>query len=450
MDGDESAGTHAGPSRRLRIALLAVLAAGLLLRVGWLAYARPAPLWDFQDYRSLAGDILDHQQFGYPDPTAQRAPGYPFFLACLMAISRSTFWLSLANVLLSAAICWLVYLFGRSVLRSPVAAVAAAAACAFNPTFVMHSPVLATEHLFVPLLLVCSLVALKSPRLALAASVSGALLGLGILVRGEGLFLAPAVAAVLWVRGRGRGLPWVRAAVPPLLAAALTVATISPWWVRNRRVLGPRAGLGTNGGATFHQGHNPVGYGCRNYPNWEWKTYPNGSWYEDFPELDDPADEVGCQQECYRRAAAYIASRPASLAESALLGTIGLYRPSAYGVGHSYKWQAGREGGGGLVGRLLSGVAVAGWVLLVVLALLSLGAGGLWTRLAARLAAGLLLLNWAGYALLFYGHPRYRFFAEVVLCLPAGIGLVRLGRWLRRRGGSAGGLQPAPPCGAAR
>jgi hypothetical protein len=94
--------------------LLLIVALALSLRLAWMWYAQPVPVSDFAEYAEWASALLQHHQYGYPQPTAYRSPGYPFFLAGLMLVSNSVTWLSLVNVLLAAPVCVLLYALGKS------------------------------------------------------------------------------------------------------------------------------------------------------------------------------------------------------------------------------------------------------------------------------------------------------------------------------------------------
>src|SRR5262249_22983335 len=136
---------------------------GFAGRLAWMLYAQPEPISDFADYRSLAVDLVEHGQYGFPEPTARRPPGYPFFLAGMMLISRSVWWLSLANVVVSSCTCLLVYLLAKYLFQSTNLALVSAFLCSVNPQFVAYSPTLASENVF-PLLILGATVMVIYPQ----------------------------------------------------------------------------------------------------------------------------------------------------------------------------------------------------------------------------------------------------------------------------------------------
>ena len=80
------------------------------LRFAWLLYARPTVVSDFGEYLDSARTLREHRRFGYPEPNAYQLPGYPVLLATLMVVWERVAWLSLWSVVISTAVCWLLYL----------------------------------------------------------------------------------------------------------------------------------------------------------------------------------------------------------------------------------------------------------------------------------------------------------------------------------------------------
>ncbi len=245
-----------------------IILGGFILRFCWLLYAQPIPVSDFLRYKTLAENLWDKGFFGVDTPTALRTPGYPFFLAGCMVISRSDLWLQFVNISLSLIICVEVY-FVAARLFHRKAAIWAALLCSLNPAFVLFSPVLASEHLFCVLILGALLLIWPANKPGfLRISLSGFLLGMSILTRGEGLFYIPLFAILaFWKVGtegqKKYGLRICRAT----LLLVITISCLIPWYLRNAKVFGPGAGLSTTSGLAFYYGHNPIKYGYFPLPN---------------------------------------------------------------------------------------------------------------------------------------------------------------------------------------
>ena len=239
--------THASFTSRTRLLvsqnrwILFILSLAFIFRLAWLFYAQPVPISDFNDYRTLAEGILDHGQFGYPEPTSFFLPVHPTLVAALMLVSRADLWLGFGMVLLSTASCLLIYLVARHVLARERPSLIAAAIFAFLPAFVLYSPVLATEHLFIALMLLAMLavVTLRGSTGWRELAV-GLLLGLAILTRGEALFYAPAFLFYLWVgTATPRRIKWRQS----MLIIIGIVVVLVPWYVRNAVVVAGDTGL---------------------------------------------------------------------------------------------------------------------------------------------------------------------------------------------------------------
>jgi 4-amino-4-deoxy-L-arabinose transferase-like glycosyltransferase len=402
--------------------LVAVLLVGLALRFAWLIHAQPDPVSDYWAYFRMGENILDSGFIGVDGPSALQMPGHAVLLAGLMLISRSTWWLGAAMVVLSAIACFLVYLVAlRVTSREPVALVAAALA-SVSPTLVLYSPVLGTEHLFVVLLLSTILLALNiredAPYRALGA---GAVAGLALLTRGEMVLYLPILMLLIW-SGLRTVRPIRKLRVIALFIGAL-VLVISPWVVRNAVVIDPGVGLSTASGMNFYFGHRPGGYGYTAEHPW-----PVG-------------DEVAANRIGWELGLAYIQDRPISILESFRDGTYGMLDAPDYALiwstqeavpGQPLEWRPKYvpfQGVSGMSLRMASALYLS-------LALAAFLTWPIWGRAMRVTMAGFLLAGWLGHTLLFFGHPRFRYSLDVLLTTLAAVTIVALwehGRWAKSR-----------------
>lgn len=412
----------------------AVLAVAFVLRVAWLLYARPEPISDFNDYRTLARDMLDHGQFGYPEPTSFFLPGHPTFLAFLMLFSRSALWLGFGMVALSTAACGLLYLVARRIFDDGLRPLLAAGACAVSPSFIFFSPVLATEHLFVVFMLLALLMALRlGDRPVVSAVAAGAFLGLAVLTRGESLFYVPAVLAVLWfgrvVADRGRKL---------LLAGLVLVATVAvilPWNIRNQVVVGGGTGLSASGGINFYTAHNDSGfYGVP-------PTSPL-----------DGLDAVAANSLGWELGLEYVREHPLSLVRNVRPGTTALFRDPDYALFWSTHLPKGPSDQTPPLKELrflgVSGNALRlGATAFLVLSAASLIAWRSWPRRLWLVVPPVVFGSWFGRTVLYWAKPRYRYFMDVILTLLVALVVAKL---FERRPGAfppaaAGRADPSDP-----
>ena len=384
-----------------------------LLSTFWTLHTHPIPFSDYLDYYEIGFDLHEEGRFGVPTPTARRLPGYPALLALAMAVSRGVEWLAFFNIILAVALIPLVYRLTMALSGSRPAALTAAAICAFNPAFVLFAPIIASEHLFV-LFLFASVFALfpkKSPgwqRVALA----GALAGLAVLTRGEALFYLPVMSYLVWARTRG-GVRRRLLTTAILLAACVVIVT--PWLVRNRVVMGPGVGLSTTGGVNFYFGHNPTTYG-----------------YHDLTETPIATDdEAEKQRRAFRRGIAYLSHSP-----SRILSDIGTGTPKLLWEGDTYAAGAALRSFEITAEHTIvtrapyprGSVPLTTWF---YRALLPFALAALWfARRIGRdvlvLLYGIVVMNWVCYSVVFWSKPRFRFTAEVAVCVLAALAAVAL------------------------
>jgi hypothetical protein len=192
--------------------------------------------------------------------------------------------------------------------------------------------------------------------------------------------------------------------------------------------MGPGVGLSTTGGVNFYFGHNSTSYG-----------------YHDL--TDTPiasGGEVERQRRGYRRGMAYLSYRP-----SRLLADIGAGTPKLLWDGGIYALRAALTKSDVTAER--TGVIrkafppgsrqLATWF---YRALLLLALAGLYFIRRIRreswvLLCGIVVMNWVCYSVVFWSKPRFRFTAEVAMCVLASLAAVALwekfsGRMKPRRG----------------
>jgi 4-amino-4-deoxy-L-arabinose transferase-like glycosyltransferase len=405
--------------------LASLIVISVVLGLAWMIRVRPVPFSDYRDYFVLARDLADEFRFGFPMPTARRLPGYPALLALPTLISQSFLWLGLFNVVLTAALLPIAHRLTFLLTGSRRMALTAAAVCAVNPTFVFFSPIVASEHLFV-LLFFSSLVLVFTPRLRPMprAALSGFLLGLAILTRGEAVFYSPIVVCAVWVTTSENKLRKLAAAV---LTLVVCIGVTLPWAIRNRVVMGPGIGLSTVAGVNFYFGHNSTQYG-----------------FYDFSETPLAGlDEVEQHRRGYDLGLAYLSADPLRLLDDITAGTpLLLWQPGIYAPRAGlYKRES--RGSYTVTIRLQFPPGVTALVRHFYRAMLLVVVVGLLlyrriSRRAALILYGVATMNWACYAVVFWSKPRFRYTTEVVFCILAGIVLCQIWEiardfWIRRR-----------------
>jgi 4-amino-4-deoxy-L-arabinose transferase-like glycosyltransferase len=192
---------HAPPVFR-RAAVVFLVA--LVIRLAWTTFATVTPVSDFHGYDRLARTLLHTGELSHSMGRAYRTPAYPGLLAGTYAVFGEEIraaWL--VQAVLGALAAALVVVIA-SLMVSPGAALLAGLIQAVWPPAIIYTPVLSTENLAIPvLLLMIAAIGWAGRRggrsgLALYA-LAGATYGLLLLVRPANLFFAPAVGLiVLW------------------------------------------------------------------------------------------------------------------------------------------------------------------------------------------------------------------------------------------------------------
>jgi 4-amino-4-deoxy-L-arabinose transferase-like glycosyltransferase len=260
-------------------------------------------------------------------------------------------------------------------------------------------------------------------RPAIRIGLTGSLLGLAVLTRGEAMFYLPVVVFAVWSTTRGnRRLKLVSTGG----VVAVCAVVILPWLVRNHVVMGAGTGLTTTGGVNFYFGHNATRYGYHS---------PEDAGLEEY-------DEVARQREAYRRGMAYVSSEPVQVFRDVATGTRELLvNPGYYSIRAS------------LVIREFTATGVADerkdfpygtrgavkryYRVLAILAVFGLVFARRIGRQSAGILYGVVFMNWLCYSVVFWSKPRFRYTSEVMMCVLAAFVLCAFWDewkdWLRQR-----------------
>ncbi|MHC4712734.1 MAG: glycosyltransferase family 39 protein [Planctomycetota bacterium] len=237
--------------------LVAAVVAALAVRVVWAFAAGDAqPFWDADSYITIADNLRAGNGFLWGDSLAGRPPLYPLLVATVRTelAGRDFLLLYLVQAVLGAASVLLFSLSARALAGRAAGGITAVAA-AFWPFLIFYTGTVLTETLFVFALsglcfFVVKLMADIRLRDALAA---GLFAGAAYLTRPSILGVVLVLAVVPAARRRFSG----RALVAAGVILALAFATVLPWAMRNRRVLGATIFSTTGVGASLYDGLGP-------------------------------------------------------------------------------------------------------------------------------------------------------------------------------------------------
>ena len=242
---------------------LATLA--FVVRLAVIVYALSEPVWDGHYYdlgarRIAAGlgyseDLIIAGTGGIErivwSPWAHYPVGYSGFLAIFLKLFGGSLAVApLANALTGGALVAVVHRLSLHVFPGERRALIAALLVALHPGLVLYSGALMTEPLAALGMLAAVLAVVADRNPWRGAALAAVLLGLTTLVRPNALllapflpFLAPKSARPATMLSRATSL-----AARGVLVAALTLATVMPWTMRNCRVMDECALVSTNAG----------------------------------------------------------------------------------------------------------------------------------------------------------------------------------------------------------
>jgi hypothetical protein len=421
-----------GARRRITFAhgFVAVLVVGLAVRLLVIA-ATPhfRPTDDAADYDRHAVSIAVHGVYppsGFGGPSAFRPPLFPLVLAGVYKVAGvekpSARWEAgrVAESLLGVAAVALICLIALRLCGPGVALLSAAIAAVFPPLILVGTSLM-SEPLFIVLVLAAVLAALvhrDSVHRWRYAVISGVLVGLVSLTRGNGVALLLPVLLLVWNERPRRS--W-RALRSPLVALTAAVLTLVPWTVRNAVEFHALIPISTEGGSALRGAYNDLARADPRFP---------GLWRPPFDEMlsihaaSPRLNEAQVYDRLRQRGVDYIGAHPGYFFAELLRNTQHLLNMPGPALERYFAHYEDYD-------ATLAEVGVyAFWLLL------ALAAAGAATRAARRpppafwLCPAALVLP----TILFLGATRYRSPADPFLVMLAALGVLAISRRLRRSG----------------
>ncbi len=329
-----------------RLAMAALIAAALAIRIGILAVMPETFVADPDNYRILAVNITEHGCFGYGDqPIASRPVLYPLLVAACRIVDPAL-WSSLAIVHVILGVATVVSTYCLA-LRWGVGkwSLLAAALVAADPILLAHSALIMTETLATFLSVAGLLAATRCAQQPTAgrAALAAGVMALAVLCRptflvwmGLTILLMP-LAAGTWrgrlksdlktntglshQHGRTRTVEWWVA--PRIFGAGVLVAALilSPWAIRNAVGFGKATVATTHGGYTLLLANNARYYHhlqtARAGEVWDAEQF-NRDWNLRVKQIA-PGDETAADRLAYADALAVIRSQPRTFVYSCLV-----------------------------------------------------------------------------------------------------------------------------------
>ena len=324
-------------------------------------------------------------------PTAYFPVGYPVFLSIFFKLFGPSYLLAkLLNVGLDLVICFFTYQIGK-VMFGVASGRVAAVFLAISPGHIIWSGMVFSELLFTALFTAAVFVSLPNPRTGLSLPrqiITGVLIGLASLVRGQALLLPLVFFGLFVVTQRS----YLRPLQQFLGIAGAMLLIVLPWTVRNTVTLGAPVLVSTNAGINLYIGNHPGA---------------NGGWSEPPVRVSD-GTEVSRDQAAMMLAIQFIRDNPLDFVKLAPVKVYKLFRSDS-----SWTFR------GDLIAKLrpagafaLLGLAELWYLSAVLLSLLAVFKKGILRKLIENRQSWVILLilgYFAFAAILFFGSVRYNF-----------------------------------------
>ena len=244
-------------SRERLLSLPFIIGCAFLLRLVWALIVPIAPVSDPGAYHTFANTLLSHGVYGFePEhPIATWPPGTAAFYAMIYALPGSDLAAAkIANVLISVLNVWLIWAVGRELFNDLTGRLAALA-MAIWPQMIYFTTILASEPIFICLILTAVLCWHRGHTMRLGWVIAaGILFGLACYIRSVGLLLP----IVLTFGALVVGSTSLRYALGRLaIVVALMGVIIAPWTMRNQQVFGDTILMSSNFGGTLYMGNGP-------------------------------------------------------------------------------------------------------------------------------------------------------------------------------------------------
>ncbi len=210
------------------IPLFLLVAAGL--RIWWISTNDVWPVSDFEWYYQCATNLAHGAGYRYNgEVSAFFPPGYPVFLSLIIRVfGTSLFAIKCISVLLQVSAVYLVYLLGRRLTSSEVAGRLAMLLLVFYPNHIAYSSILASENLFIPLLLLGTELLLASEKRPWMFYLAGCIFGYAALTRPQ-VILVPLIIFAVRIITLRKQRPLQQWLLPVFMVHLLLALVLSPW-----------------------------------------------------------------------------------------------------------------------------------------------------------------------------------------------------------------------------
>ncbi|MBI2167216.1 MAG: glycosyltransferase family 39 protein [Candidatus Omnitrophica bacterium] len=210
---------------------------------------------DSDQLYQIAESLVEGKGFElYGAPTSRRGPLYPLLIAAWLKAGFYPSGLELAQALLGAFSCVLLFLIAKHLFRTSVGLLAAFL-FSFDYLLVKQTVYILPETLFIFFILTSFYFLFKSQtdKRLLGSLAAGLFAGLAVLTKETLSLYFPLMVIYFFMEKKG----WRRAILKSLIFLAAFTSTLAPWLVRNKQVYRDGIFLTINAGHVLYLGNNP-------------------------------------------------------------------------------------------------------------------------------------------------------------------------------------------------
>ncbi len=232
----------------------------VILRIVWLLLVDSKAVSDSFWYFEKGTEIASGKGYVINGlPTAYYPVGYPVFLAVIFKVFGSQLLAGkIANIVLYTGILYFSYSISKEIFNSVSIGKITLLTLSIYPNHIAYSSILATEILFLFLLLAGSYLFLIIRKRLWSLVSSGIVWGLMCLVKPQGFFIP--VLFILTVTFHSRKAIWSKLKEAFIIYVFIITALV-PWVIRNYYVFNEFFIISTNDGINLLIGNNPYATG---------------------------------------------------------------------------------------------------------------------------------------------------------------------------------------------
>ncbi len=209
--------------------------------------------WDEKDYHTISSNIIEKGKFSrYGDVNnACRPPGYPFFLATLMILSKNVIFIKLIQLCLYYLSAFLIYKITFLIRHNHNISLLSSVLFLLYPSILYIVNTLYPQILYMFLFLLLMYLLLLKSKSIYIYSIIGIINGFLIFVIPIHILFLPIIIFLIWKLNNKSNL------YKSIIVFLLTIIVLLPWSWRNYKIFQEFVFISTNGGQNLLCGNSP-------------------------------------------------------------------------------------------------------------------------------------------------------------------------------------------------